>query len=621
MFKIKYIQGQRIDTTTSISAVIGQAIHRGLEVYYGGDDKYIADTEAEAIEFGMKAITSFIEMYNEGFIEFSKTIETKQKALEKALFGFQAYVKEVGYKEFEQIVSLEEKLERHIRIEHEGNTIDLPIKLKGYTDMILRKENGKLRIIDYKTTSRFSNPDKLDGAKMIQAIQYYFLVFAEYGEAPEDFVFREIKTSPNRDKSSQVREYIINYKDHSIMFDFYLRLYWDVIASLQGEAVYVPNIFTQFENEVSLISYIHKLDVPEIVEQEIEIEQVSKITDLLEKKLSRMKMYADFKEIEQKLKKVKNMDYSKMSNEEKIVNKLMEFAIPVKFEKKIESFAVDIYLLSVSMGVSVKSVMAREEDLSLVLGVDNIRISRLGNFLAVEIPKEERRFPEAKEIDKTGNMIAVGVDMENNIIYKDYTEFPHILVAGSTGSGKSVFLDSTIKQLVGRAKFILIDPKGTELNWVDDPVRYTDKAEEVPYILSEVVNTMENRFKELKEQGKKKVDDDFTDRLVVVIDEYSDVVNQNKGLGAEIQRMVLLLAQKARAVGIHLILATQRPDTKIIDGNIKANFPVKAVFRLPKAVDSKVVIDEAGAEKLLGKGDMLFQDNTGKIIRLQGLNL
>ena len=242
------------------------------------------------------------------------------------------------------------------------------------------------------------------------------------------------------------------------------------------------------------------------------------------------------------------------------------------------------------------------------------------SFVGFEVPKETRTFP-AEKGKPEGYKLAIGVDVMGETYRFDITQAPHMLVAGSTGSGKSVCLSSLISQLSGipGTELHLFDPKIIELaHFKNYPavVEYQKEAGKIAVSLNNLISEMENRYRKLEKLGVKNVSETDMTRKFVFIDEFGDLV-MNSDFGKEILDCIQILAQKARSAGIHLIIATQRPSVKIINGDIKTNFPTKAVFRTAKAIDSRVVLDEEGAEKLLGLGDMIFSSQDGNI-RLQG---
>ena len=642
MFKIKYINRQTIDSTYGISSIIGTAFHKAMETYYGGNEDMVVATESEAIEYGLKVGMSFIENYNDGWIKWTDGIPNKQKAQETFAFIFNSYVKEMPYNNGDEMVSTEEKLEEMVSVEWKGKLVTLPIKLKGYTDKIIRS-NGKIKIVDYKTVTSFSNPEKIDGEKMIQAIQYYFLVYAKYEVEPYSFIFEEVKKTKNRDGGPQVKKYEIVYDENEQFFDFYFRYYEDVTKALNGEQVYVPNTKAMYDGDVSIISYIHRLDDEGEVAKQMKELKVENITDLLKKKIqSASSMKKFLATVEKEFISAKNLNYLKMKNEEKIQTKLMEHGMMIQFDSLIQGQAFDLYRYTPSIGLKMKKLEGYSADVEQVLGTSGIRVLAPipdSSFVGFEVPKKERTFPDGTA-ENEGYNLAIGVDVMGKPYRFDMTLAPHMLVAGATGSGKSVFLNSLITQLtkVPDTEIHLYDPKIVELaHFKKSPnvVEYQRDPEGINTALQELVYEMRQRYNQLEKRGVKNIteynEDEITKapkyqkpmrRKFVIFDEFGDVTAREikingVNISKEIKESILILSQEARAAGIHLIIATQRPSVNIINGTIKSNFPTKAVFRTSKAVDSQVVLDETGAEKLLGMGDMIFSSNAGTL-RLQG---
>lgn len=641
MFKLNYKQGKQVNTALAAKAVLGKAVHKALETYFGGNEE-VPVTEDNALEMALKVGTAYIENYHEGMILFNKTtFKNKADIIKKVVFCINSYVAEYGTWE-DNIVDLEGRYEHKIDVEWRGKQVTLPIKLKGYIDKIKRDEEGRLVVSDYKTKDKYSDPDKLDGGKMLQAVEYYFLAYAQYGEPPYAMEYEEIKYTKNADGSNQTKKYRFIYDEMDLFFDFYFRFYDDMTRAIMGEQVYVPNIYAIFDKDISIIAYAHRLDDEEEVAKQMKKLKVDTISDLLKKKLARTQKMRNFmKNIEKSFAEVKSINYAKMNTDEKIKMKLMEFGISVSSEGVISGKAVDTYLVKPSFGVKIKEIKNAMDDIALLLGVDSVRVVQHKTNIGIEVPKDERIFVHGKP-ERVGWDIAMGVNSKGDDVYMDMRTFPHLLIAGETGSGKSVFMDSLLHQLetLSRCNLRLIDPKGTEMMHYEHTAHsYTDDIVQANELLEHMVSMMNSRFDRLKgEKGTRarKFEDTSMPYEFVFIDEFGDLIAQNfkqkrqkaktkvrvgvkktsetteisdyeVNISQEIMKNIQLLAQKGRAAGIHLVIATQRPSVDVIKGSIKANFPAKAVFRVAKAIDSQVIIDESGAESLLGKGDMLFK--------------
>ena len=621
--KIKYVNHEIIDSTTPATFVLGSAFHKAMEVYYGGSDTLIPTNEAEAIEYGMQAGMEYIDMFNDGWIKWNKAYTGKQILFDKFTFAFNAYVSERPYKKG-NIFSTEEHLKETISVEWNGQRVDLPVPLEGYTDRI-DEEDGELVVVDYKVVGQFSSPDKIDGNKMIAAVIYYFLCYAKHGRAPVKMRYEEVKHTKNKDGSPQVRVYDIVYEENKLFFDFFFRLYEDLTRHLNGEAVSMPNTDAMFDGDIELISYIHRLDIDEVRAEKMKQAKVSSITDLLKSDLVRTSSMKNLMAtLEKEFISAKTLDYSKMNIQEKIEMKFMEYGMLLRFDSVIQGATVNQYRFTPSIGLKMRRIKGYVDDIEQVLGVTGVRILAPvpdTTFVGIEVPVKERTFPSAPAAD--GFNIAIGQTTTGEAYRFDIRKAPHMLVAGATGAGKSVFLSSVIRQLstAENTEIVLCDPKQVELaEHADLPnvVRHVTTHDDIALVLIELVDEMNARYKKLASAGVKNIEGySGTDMpyKFIVVDEFGDITcGENSKLVAMAIRQ---LGQMARAAGIHMILATQRPSVKVISGDIKANFDVKVAFRMAKAVDSMVLLDEAGAEKLLGKGDMLFSCADG-IVRLQG---
>lgn len=618
MFKVRYINGDSIDTTTSPSAILGQACHKALQTYLGGNpDMPTPADEGEAITLGHDVGLKFLQDYPEGFIAYNTVIGNREKLMERYAFAYFGYIKESHFREQIKELLIVEKALKH-KVSVDGKI--LPIPLKGFPDLVYRDEDGRIVIEDHKFTSRYSPEEDIDGEKLIQSIFLFYLVTAELGELPHRIKFREFKVIPNADKSPQTKEFEIVYQDTPLAFDFFFRFYEDVTDALMGKAVFVPNIKAMYDKEVSILAYIHRLDIDEERAKRFKEAQVDNITDFLKMKLTsdtNMKKYLDT--VATKFISAKTMNYKDKTIEVRIKMKLAEHGMGLEFDSKVEGGSVTLYRYEPSIGLKMSKIEAYRADIEQVVGMSGIRILAPipnSDLVGFEIPNETRTFP-AIPINRASFEIAIGETVDGKEKRFDIRNAPHMLVAGSTGSGKSVFLNSVIKQLltVPNVEFHLFDPKQIELFQFDGHPKvkeYAHNPNTISNSLENLVEEMEKRYSKMQKAKARHISEMKMTYKIIVIDEYADLAMRG---GVEVN--IQLLAQKGRACGIHLIIATQRASTKIINGDIKVNFPVKAVFKMSKGVDSRVMLDEDGAEKLLGKGDMLFLGENG-VERLQG---
>ena len=308
--------------------------------------------------------------------------------------------------------------------------------------------------------------------------------------------------------------------------------------------------------------------------------------------------------------------------------------------------AVTQYEIQPGPGVQVKRITALQNDLSLALAAAPLRIEAPipgKSAVGIEVPNKAASLVTIREVIETAafregsNRLALGLgnDVSGQSIVADLTRMPHLLIAGATGQGKSVCINALITSLLFQVtpdhmRLLLIDPKRVELTGYNGlphlalPVLV--ESHQAAAALRWAVAEMDRRYKLFSAEGVRNIaayNDKATQRLarplpyiVIVIDELADLMMVAAG---EIEELICRIAQLARAVGIHLIIATQRPSTDIITGLIKANIPSRIAFAVGSQVDSRVILDASGAEKLLGRGDMLYQPvDAGKPTRIQG---
>lgn len=337
----------------------------------------------------------------------------------------------------------------------------------------------------------------------------------------------------------------------------------------------------------------------------------------------------------------------------KILEQMLEnFEVDAKVSKVIKGPTVTRFEIQLASGVKVNRISSLADDISLALATPDVRILTPipgKSAVGIEIPNKQKDavtlgdILDTDEAKKSASSltIAIGKDISGQPVLSNLGDMPHLLIAGATGSGKSVCINSILTSLLmnahpDRLKFILIDPKRIELNLFNHiPHLLTPVIVDIkraPTALAWAVHEMEERFKLLAEVGVRNIDsynkvlnskkaerfDGFETLpyIVIIIDELADLMMVS---ASEVEDIICRLAQLARAVGIHLIVATQRPSVDVITGLIKANITSRIAFAVSSQMDSRVVLDMGGAEKLIGKGDMLFiAPGASKPKRIQG---
>ena len=334
-------------------------------------------------------------------------------------------------------------------------------------------------------------------------------------------------------------------------------------------------------------------------------------------------------------------------NSELLVNTLRDFGIESKVVNVNRGPVITLYELQIAPGIKVNRIVGLADDIAMALAASRVRVVAPipgKKAIGVEIPNKVRETVTLKDIiasseytHQQGRLkVGLGKDIMGKPVVIDIKKLPHLLIAGATGAGKSVCVHSIITSLVynydpNYVRFIMVDPKLVELQiyngiphlltpviiepfMVPKALKWTMMEMERRYYLLSEYNTRDiDRYNQMVERNK---NGEYLPYIVIIMDELADLMMV---AAKEIEGYITRIAQKARAVGIHLVLATQRPSVDIITGIIKANFPARIAFQVAQKTDSRTIIDQNGAEKLLGKGDMLYQSPMSSFpVRIQG---
>ena len=326
-------------------------------------------------------------------------------------------------------------------------------------------------------------------------------------------------------------------------------------------------------------------------------------------------------------------------NDPKFLEKiLLDFGVNGNIKKISHGPVVTLNEFEPAAGVKVSKIINLSDDIARNTSSESARIATIpgSNTIGIELPNVSRENVYLSEILSNLDFkkkeiklpIALGKSISGKPLVGDLASMPHLLIAGTTGSGKSVCINTIILSLLYRhtpekCKFILIDPKMLELSTYEGiphllcPV--ITEAKKAASVLGWVVKEMESRYRLMTKEGVRNIDSYNTKHklpmpyIVVVVDEMSDLMLV---ASKEIENYIQKLSQMARAAGIHIIMATQRPSVDVITGTIKANFPTRISFQVTSKIDSRTILGEQGAEQLLGKGDMLYMSSANKIIRI-----
>jgi len=405
-------------------------------------------------------------------------------------------------------------------------------------------------------------------------------------------------------------------------------------------SLFKKNSIDNVQKDLSTINFSEKNEIEEKPQQSLLFDTENDVQK--EPVFSKVKYkLPEINYLEKKISNLSSSDANKNRPNAEFMEKiLLDFGIDGKIKAINNGPVVSLYEFEPAPGVKVSKIINISEDLARNTSSTSARVSVIPgkNTVGIEIPNEERESVVLKEIISNEKFqkkdiklpIALGKSISGVPIVGDLTSMPHLLIAGTTGSGKSICINTIIVSLLYKlnpdlCKFILIDPKMLELSTYEGiphlltPV-ITD-AKKATSALSWTVKEMNSRYRLMSKVGVRNIDGYNTKHklkmpyIVVVVDEMSDLMLV---AGKEIENYIQKLSQMARAAGIHIIMATQRPSVDVITGTIKANFPTRISFQVSSKIDSRTVLGEQGAEQLLGKGDMLFMSSANRIIRIHG---
>lgn len=627
-FEKEYIyceRGQR-----SASSIAGNAYHKALEHYFA---RIMGGYEAPTLIDLQQVAYVYIDEIQSSEWKLQKTTPTIEKAREKANKDVTAALQNFFYEmdiymdDIAEVLGVEERIEEWLTV----NGVDVPLPCHSELDLIVRTKDGKTVIIDHKMKSAYSDEKEVALVHGKQAVNYVLQYETRHPDRKVDEVrFFENKISANKDKSPQIKRFTLEMDaDSRRLYEalLYEPLRRMIEAVSNPDYIYTVNDSDNLTDKAELYEFWTRTLIADVDDFNIPEGKKSLIAQRQRKIKDSSLASIDPRIITSFRKNAASFitfDYSMtdMTNSERIEHSLRTFGLIVKVAHEIKGFSSDTFLLECGAGVKIDNIRRYNLEMASALCVPNVRIGQTlvqyegKAYLPVEVNKkqEEALLWDAAYLQDL--KIPIGMDNFRNTVYwnLENTSTPHMLICGATGSGKSVSIRSTIEyaKAAGIGRIIMFDPK---YEFCDvDGVECYNEIEDIERKMFELVCEMQERVK-TRAKGP---------MTMLIIDEFADAIAQarsGKALNGErsLEENLRILAQKGRSLGYRIVAATQRASTKIITGDTKVNFPVQVCFRVPKAVDSNVVIDEDGAETLAGHGDGLMKSpeylNT---VRFQG---
>lgn len=649
-FEMIYIYGYRSRDSATTNA--GKAYHEALKHYFLAKkgDIILSLPELEQIAF------EYINEIPANDWKIQKTTPSVEECILKANKTITAllgnfYQEKSSYEnDVKSILDVELKLKDYLTI----NGVDIPIPCKMVIDLVIETNDNKVVIIDHKSKNAFSTEEELSLSIGKQAITYVKGYEPYSGLNVDEVWFAENKYSKNRSGEPQINIFKVVLDDNTkklyeaLLYEPLKRM---IDAISNPDYVYLINDNDNFVNRAEIYDFWAKTMIAEVEEfniieakKEMVAKRLKKIRDSSLNIVS-PKVIKQFKENASQFIQY-DLANTNMTQQEKIQHILRTFGIIVNVAHEFNGYSSNSFLLEVSAGTKISSIQGHKLDIANALNVSNVRISRDlrvyngKSYLEVETAKKRDKdlFWDASELE--GQKIPIGKDNLGQTVFWNLENHstPHVLMCGATGSGKSVSLISTIeyaKEIKEIEKIVILDPKYEFISYKND--KRVEVHNEIIDIENTVIELVEEMNFLVKTGSKKKiliVFDEFADAVAasrkgaeldvyeyVVVGHYKQSLKaQMLGVQAQpkmkrqkvseikpLEENLRILLQKGRSVGIRIISATQRASTKVITGDAKVNYPVQICFRVPKEIDSRVVIDDAGAETLAGMGDGLIK--------------
>ncbi|WP_438423081.1 DNA translocase FtsK [Aquimarina macrocephali] len=648
-FEMSYIY--RVPPKLSASTIAGQAYHLSLDYYF---ESLKNKEEKDLVEL-QKIAFEFIENQRANIWKIQKTTPTidacKEKAYKLSVSLLENFLREKQVYEFKEILFIERYFDEFLNI----NGVDIPLPCHAKVDLIAKTHDDKIVVIDHKSKATFSDEKELAFGIGKQAITYFNCVESALKIKVDEVWFVENKYSNNRNGKPQLNCFKVEMSEDTIKL--YEALVYEPLKRMleavsDPDYVYLINENDNFIDKAeihefwskTMISEVEDFNIPES-KKEIISNRLKKIRDasigsinpsVIKKFRNNASEFIQY-----------NLSDKDMTKQEKIEHILRTLGIIARVDHTFSGYSNDTFLLSVSAGTSLSKIYKYKLDIANALDVSSIRINKQlfvyegKSYISIESSKKRDKDLIFDKSYLEGLKIPIGVDNFDKCIYWDLQNqsTPHVLMCGATGSGKSVSIESIIHYAI-EAKIqniVVFDPK------FEFQTLKANSNIEVYNDIEDIENKMEQlivKMNELVKSGSEQ-------KTLIVFDEFADAVSASKK-GQELkvyedqvvglyqngspkmkrihvstkkalEENLKIILQKGRSSGFRVLAATQRASVKVITGDAKVNFPVQICFRVPKEIDSKVVLGESGAESLSGKGDGLINSPEYlDLVRFQG---
>lgn len=646
-FEMGYIYGHH--SKVSATTVSGQAYHYALDRYF------TAMKDGEILDLPTLEIIAFeyIEERPAYIWKIQKTSPTVQDCKVKATTTVTQLLKNFFAEtstyldDIQDILEVETYCDEFLTV----NGVDIPLPCHAKIDLVVRTKSNRIAVIDHKSKSVLSDEQELRLSIGVQAVTYQMAYESKSGLKVDEVWFIENKYSKNRDASPQLNAFKIAIDDdikalyEQILYEPLKRM---ISAVNDPDYVYIINDSDNYVDKAEIYDFWAKTMICEVEDFNVDPSKKEIVSKRLKKirdasiKIVNPRIIKNFKQNASEFIQY-DLSNKNMTEQEKIEHVLRTFGVITKVAHFFDGYSSNTYLLEVSAGIKVASIKSHRLDIANVLDVANVRISEDlvvydgKSFVSIEMSKKRDKNLLFNPADLVGYKIPLGRDNYGNLVAWDLENHstPHALVCGATGSGKSVLLNTVIEySKLAKVRIIILDPKYEFTKYSKD-VEIVNDIIDIEEVMAQMVEHMNNLIK----GGKKQ-------RTVIIFDEFADAVSQSRtgnelkvyeevqcgrfqngmpkmkrecvGEIKSLEENLRILLQKGRSTGFRIMAATQRASVKVITGDAKVNFPVQICFRVPKEVDSKVVLDESGAESLAGMGDGLINSPENKgLVRFQ----